>query len=37
MPTKKRMSGLCRVVIARGESKGLGNGPKNQITRSLSA
>jgi integrase len=27
------MSGLCRVVCPRGESKGLGNGPTNHITR----
>jgi hypothetical protein len=33
MPTKERMFGLCRVVLARGEPKGPGNGPKNQFTR----
>ena len=33
MPTKERVSGLCRVDFARGESKGLRNGPKNLITR----
>jgi integrase/recombinase XerD len=33
MPTKERVSGLCRVDCARGESKGLRNGPKNLITR----
>src|SRR3979409_660352 len=33
MPTKERVSGLCRVDCARGESKGLRDGPKNLITR----
>ena len=33
MPTKERVSGLCRVDFARGESKGLRNGPKDLITR----
>jgi integrase len=33
MLTKERVSGLCRVHFAKGESKGLENGPKNLITR----
>src|SRR5262249_41955740 len=33
MPVKERISGLCRVVFMRGESRGPGNRPKNRITR----